>query len=129
MTAPPPLARRLAAALSILTAVLAASCALALLTGRQHVDFSAVLSDPFSRTLFFRLRLPRVLLGVVVGASLSLTGAALQALFRNPLADPFTLGVSGGGALGASLALALGWGASFLGVPLRPMQSTTACDR
>jgi len=45
----------------------------------------------------------------LIGASLAVTGAALQALFRNPLADPFTLGVSGGGALGASVALALGW--------------------
>jgi len=46
------------------------------------------------------------------------TGAALQALFRNPLADPYTLGVSGGGAVGASIALALGWSAPVLGVPL-----------
>ena len=70
------------------------------------------------QTLFFRLRLPRVLLAALVGASLGAVGAALQALFRNPLADPFTLGVSGGGTLGASLAIALGWGASVSGVPL-----------
>jgi iron complex transport system permease protein len=94
-----------------------------LATGRQRIDFSSVLADPFSRTLFFRLRLPRVLMGMSIGASLAVTGAALQALFRNPLADPYTLGVSGGGALGASLALALGWGARiavpfFGGVPL-----------
>jgi len=44
----------------------------------------------------------------MVGASLAMVGAALQALFRNPLADPFTLGVSGGAALGASIAIAFG---------------------
>jgi len=116
--APAPLGRRLAVSLSILAAFLLASVAIALVTGRQRVDFSAILSDPFSRALFFRLRLPRVLMGVLIGASLSLSGAALQALFRNPLADPFTLGVSGGGALGASAALALGWSAHFFGVPI-----------
>jgi iron complex transport system permease protein len=55
---------------------------------------------------------------LVVGASLGVTGGALQALFRNPLADPYTLGVSGGGALGASIAIALGWSARVRGVPL-----------
>jgi len=59
-----------------------------------------------------------VLMGLTIGASLAVTGAALQALFRNPLADPYTLGISGGGALGASVAIALGWGARVAGVPL-----------
>jgi iron complex transport system permease protein len=57
-------------------------------------------------------------MGLVIGASLALTGGALQALFRNPLADPYTLGVSGGGALGASLAIAMGWSARVFGIPL-----------
>jgi iron complex transport system permease protein len=115
---PAPLRARLVGAMAILTAVLAAATIAALLIGRQHVNFGALFSDPFSRTLFFRLRLPRVLMGMVAGASLSLAGAALQALFRNPLADPFTLGVTGGGILGASVALALGWSALMFGVPL-----------
>jgi iron complex transport system permease protein len=115
---PAPLRARLIGAMAILTAVLAGAAVLALLIGRQHVDFGALFSDSFSRTLFFRLRLPRVLMGMVVGASLSLVGAALQALFRNPLADPFTLGVTGGGILGASIALSLGWSALVAGVPL-----------
>jgi iron complex transport system permease protein len=59
-----------------------------------------------------------VVLGVAVGSALGATGAALQALFRNPLAEPFTLGVSGGGALGASVAIAFGFGAQVGGVPL-----------
>ena len=104
-------------AVVILTAVLLAATAIALAVGRQKIDFAGLLSDPVSRTLFFRLRLPRVLLGLAIGASLALTGASLQALFRNPLADPYTLGISGGGALGASLAIALGWSAHVVGVP------------
>ena len=60
-----------------------------LLVGSQRINFSTLLSDPFSRTLFFRLRLPRVLMGLTIGASLALAGASLQALFRNPLADPY----------------------------------------
>ncbi len=58
--------------------------------------------------MLFGLRLPRALLGALVGAALAASGSALQALLRNPLADPFVLGVSGGAALGATLALALG---------------------
>jgi iron complex transport system permease protein len=116
--APAPVRARLAATVAILTVVLAAAVAAGLAIGRQHVDFDRVLTDPFARTLFFRLRLPRVLMGVLIGASLSLTGAALQALFRNPLAEPFTLGVTGGGILGASVALALGWSARVLGIPI-----------
>jgi iron complex transport system permease protein len=109
---------RLVRTLAILTLVLCAAVAVALVTGRQHIDYGNLLSDPFAATLFFRLRLPRVLMGMLIGASLSLSGAALQALFRNPLAEPYTLGVSGGGALGASIAIALGWSARLLGVPL-----------
>ncbi len=52
------------------------------------------------------LRLPRVLLAFLVGGGLGLTGAALQALVRNPLADPYLLGLSGGAGLGAVLAIA-----------------------
>ena len=114
----PPLRNRLAAALALLTLLLAASVVLSLVVGRQSIDWHGIWSDPFARTLFFRLRLPRVLTGVLIGASLSAVGAALQALFRNPLADPFTLGVQGGGTLGASIAIALGWSARILGVPL-----------
>ncbi len=54
------------------------------------------------------IRLPRVLLGILVGASLAASGAALQGLFRNPLADPGLIGVSSGAALGAVIALGLG---------------------
>ena len=53
------------------------------------------------------IRLPRILLGIVVGASLSVAGASFQALLRNPLADPYVLGVSSGAALGAIVALVI----------------------
>jgi iron complex transport system permease protein len=104
--------------LAILTIILIASIAVGLAVGGQRLNPAGIFSDPFTRTLFFRLRLPRVLMGLVIGASLAVTGGALQALFRNPLADPYTLGVSGGGALGASVAIALGWSARVGGIPL-----------
>ena len=53
----------------------------------------------------FGLRLPRIALGILVGAALSTAGAGFQALLRNPLADPYVLGVSSGAALGAILSL------------------------
>jgi iron complex transport system permease protein len=59
-------------------------------------DYGMIISD---------IRLPRVILGILVGASLSVAGASFQALLRNPLADPYVLGVSSGAALGAVLAL------------------------
>jgi cobalamin transport system permease protein len=115
---PAPVGARVAKALAILTFILIASICVGLAVGSQRINPANVFSDPFTRTLFFRLRLPRVLMGLVVGASLAVTGGALQALFRNPLADPYTLGVSGGGALGASIAIALGWSARVGGIPL-----------
>jgi iron complex transport system permease protein len=111
------LPQRLFRTLSLLTLLLIVSTAIGLAVGRQRLDVSGLLSDPFARTLFFELRLPRVLMAVLIGASLAVTGAALQALFRNPLADPYTLGVSGGGAFGASIAIGLGWSLRILGIP------------
>lgn len=58
------------------------------------------------RLVVFGLRLPRIALGILVGAALSVSGASFQALLRNPLADPYVLGVSSGAALGAICALA-----------------------
>jgi iron complex transport system permease protein len=58
-------------------------------------------------TVLFRLRIPRVVLAAIVGAGLSVAGVALQALLRNPLADPFVFGLSGGAAIGAALSVAV----------------------
>ena len=66
----------------------------------EHADF----------VIFFRSRLPRVLLGAAVGGGLAAAGAALQALLRNPLASPDVIGISGGASIGAIAVLALGVG-------------------
>jgi iron complex transport system permease protein len=66
------------------------------------------------RLIVFDLRLPRILLGIMVGAALSVAGASFQALLRNPLADPYVLGVSSGAALGSILALILAPGLALI---------------
>ena len=72
------------------------------------VSFGAVsLDDPSARTILLRLRLPRVFLAAAIGATLAVAGVTFQTLLRNPLADPFILGVSGGAAAGAAIATAL----------------------
>lgn len=111
-------AARLRFAMPVLLIGLVAALCIGLYVGYRTLDFTALRDDPAARAVFFRLRLPRVLMGGIVGASLALVGAALQSIFRNPLADPFTLGVSGGAAVGASCVIALGVGAKMAGVPL-----------
>ena len=81
------------------------------LIGSTRIDLRAVFdrSRPFADNLdaqiFFIARLPRVLAAAIVGSTLAVAGVVMQALLRNPLATPFTLGVSSGSALGAMLAL------------------------
>ncbi|TDG00433.1 FecCD family ABC transporter permease [Paenibacillus piri] len=64
--------------------------------------------QPAAEQIIWRVRLPRVLLGLLVGAALGVAGAAFQGVLRNPLADPYTLGVSSGAALGASFLILFG---------------------
>jgi iron complex transport system permease protein len=64
--------------------------------------------DPTVRFILLELRLPRAILGLLVGGGLAIAGAVFQALLRNPLAEPYILGISGGAAAGAVLALVLG---------------------
>jgi iron complex transport system permease protein len=96
-----------------------AACALALgiavSFGIAFGSGSASLADLFAggtraHDVIVGYRLPRVLLGVVTGAGLAAVGAAFQTVLRNPLAEPYVLGVSGGSALGATIAIALGLG-------------------
>lgn len=68
--------------------------------------------------VFLQLRLPRTLLAMVVGAGLSVAGGALQSLLRNPLAEPYILGISSGGTVGAFVAVSLGLGLAPLTTPL-----------
>lgn len=91
---------------------------------------------PRQESILFQIRLPRLTLGMLVGASLGMAGAAYQGVFRNPLADPYLLGVSAGAGFGAVLALGfgvdLGWGpfdavpaAAFLGSLVAVLASAT----
>ena len=64
--------------------------------------------DDTQTAILLRIRLPRVVLGAIVGATLAVAGAAYQGVFRNPLADPYLLGVAAGAGLGATLVIALG---------------------
>ena len=73
--------------------------------------------------IFFIARLPRVLAGALVGSTLAAAGVVLQALLRNPLATPFTLGVSAGAALGAMLAIAFQLDVGVLGATSVPTAS------
>jgi iron complex transport system permease protein len=70
------------------------------------------------RTILWQLRVPRVLLAAVVGAALALAGATYQGLFRNPLADPYLIGVAAGAGLGATIALATSLPQALFGVSL-----------
>jgi iron complex transport system permease protein len=78
------------------------SVAIGVSVGSEPINFHSI-SD-LQKSILLEIRLPRVLLAATVGASLSISGAALQALLRNPLAEPYLLGVSNGAALGTLLA-------------------------
>ena len=112
-----------ALAVPVAAAVLLASAALALLFGSERASLFVAISEPASldRVLLFDVRLPRIALAAIAGAGLSIVGAAFQALLRNPLAEPYILGVSGGAAFGATAAIALGAGtATLLGAAVVP---------
>jgi iron complex transport system permease protein len=71
-----------------------------------------------NRTILLSIRLPRILLAIIVGGGLSVAGVVFQALLRNPLAEPFILGVSSGGTLGAVIAITFGIGLSIVTIPV-----------
>lgn len=79
--------------------------------------------DPMHINIVQNIRLPRVLLAGLVGASLSISGAAFQGLLRNPLADPYTLGVSSGASVGAVITLFFQFSIPFLGALTLPFMS------
>lgn len=85
----------------------------AVVLGPAAIPFAELGTSPIVRDL----RLPRALLAFLVGGALATAGTGLQGLLRNPLADPFLLGLSGGAGLGAVLAIALGWGGPW-GLPV-----------
>jgi len=99
---------RAAIALLALAPLFALAIGVGLSLGAGSLSFSAALHgiEP-DATVLFRLRIPRVVLAAIVGAGLSVAGVALQALLRNPLADPFVFGLSGGAAIGAAISVAV----------------------
>jgi len=105
--------------------LLVVTTALALVGGTESISLErAFQAEGLDRTILRDVRLPRVALAALAGAGLSTVGAAFQALLRNPLAEPYILGVSGGAAFGATTAIALGLGtATFLGAALLPVAS------
>lgn len=103
-------------------ALLAVACAAGVLVGKAPLDPATVLAVLISRlpfvdvtpwwpasyeTILIDIRIPRVVMGALVGAALSVAGATYQGLFRNPLADPYLVGVAAGAGLGAAIAMAL----------------------
>ncbi len=112
--------RRFGLVILALLALLVASLAAGALLGPGGTDLGRLLpldpaENPEAATLLL-VRLPRALLAALVGMALAAVGVAFQALLRNPLADPFIMGVSGGAALGGTLALALLGGSLGFGV-------------
>ncbi|HYR20633.1 MAG TPA: iron ABC transporter permease [Myxococcales bacterium] len=99
---------RAAIALLALAPLVAIAVGVGLSLGAGTLSWTAALHgiEP-DATVLFRLRVPRVVLAAIVGAGLSVAGVALQALLRNPLADPFIFGLSGGAAIGAALSVAV----------------------
>lgn len=74
-----------------------------------------LIMDEAKEVIVFQIRLPRAILATLAGGSLATAGAVLQGIFRNPMADPYVIGVSSGAALGASLAIVLGLGYGIFG--------------
>jgi len=125
----------------ILTVALTLTIILSLNVGFAQIPFSTVLKIlakrmPFlgnlvdtsnvsyvEETIIIQIRMPRILAGVLVGAALAAAGVVYQGIFRNPMADPYVLGISAGAAVGASLAIVLGIGFTILGVSTVPISA------
>ncbi len=112
--------RRVRTRLIALAAAVLVLAIASLFVGSSHVSYASLVSSKadgaVARDIVFGLRLPRTLAAAAVGALLALSGALLQVLLRNPIADPYVLGVSGGASVGALLALLVG-GVSALVTP------------
>ena len=117
-------------------ACLVGAALLAVMVGPVRLDPAGVLAELANRlplvkvhsglpdqdaAILWQLRLPRVILGALVGAMLAMAGAAYQGVFRNPLADPYLLGAAAGAGLGATLAIAYGPDTSTWPVGLLPL--------
>jgi iron complex transport system permease protein len=114
---------RMARAIALSATALAAAVAAGLAFGVEHVDLKRALADRDSidAAILFDTRVTRVLLGAAVGAALAPAGVAFQALLRNPLADPYVLGVAGGASVAGTLAIVLGAAVGVLGAWTLPI--------
>jgi iron complex transport system permease protein len=103
----------------LLAAVALLVLATAPFAGIEHIGPSTLWSgdDAGKLAIFWKIRLPRVATAFLAGAALAASGMAFQAMFRNPLATPFTLGVSSGAALGAALGIYFALSFSIVGIP------------
>lgn len=104
--------------ITILTILLPVVALVSLIVGTVNISVLDALSatlgkvpNPQIDTILFDIRLPRILMAIFVGAVLATTGAVMQGLFRNPLADPSLIGVSGGASVGASIVIVAAGGA------------------
>ena len=93
--------------------------------GSVHVPLSTLwdASDKTAYSILWQIRMPRVLLAAIVGASLAIAGAAFQGLLKNPLADPYTLGISSGASVGAVVTIFFSVSIPFVGVYTLPLFS------
>ena len=128
----PSLMVRLLCSGAVLAGLLLLALAAGLAAGSSGVKLAAfwqVIMDPESadtmlKAIIWKIRLPRVLIAIVAGATLSLGGLVFQALLRNPLAEPYILGVSGGSAIGAIIGILMGF-ARFPGITLTAFAGST----
>jgi iron complex transport system permease protein len=103
--------------LGLLVALAAAALVVMPLVGQQYIPPHALWgsAEPGQIDILWKLRIPRVCVALLAGMALAASGMAFQAVFRNALAEPFTLGVASGASLGAAVAIHLGLGFSLLG--------------
>jgi iron complex transport system permease protein len=124
-----PVGVRIVTALLVFGSLAVAAILLSPLAGSTSISLARVFDrsipweDNTDAQIFFIARLPRTLAGAVVGSMLATAGVVFQGLLRNPLATPFTLGVSAGAALGAMLAITFGWSLTVIGIPAAPVAS------
>lgn len=104
--------------LILLAAVTIAVLVVAPFLGMDFISVNDIFHHPLQKDIFFSLRVPRVLTAFIAGAGLAVCGMIFQAMFRNPLADPFTLGIASGASCGASIMILAGIGGAVAGIPL-----------
>src|SRR6059058_6255779 len=129
---PPLTFRRWVKTIAVLIVVSFLGLLICLQYGTERIPFSRMLrllagSETLGSTglspgvILWDVRLPRLISAFLVGSSLATVGVALQALLRNPLADPYILGISSGAALGAALAILFGIGTTVLAISTLPL--------